>query len=92
MQVTFVAPEILAAVIGIKCWLVMHYKDQSESACLRHIETIWWWICVAIVIIGHHSLLVLTPLLNKTLSVFNHILPSMPIYIHTLLLFPIPPI
>ena len=92
MWVAFVAPELLAAVIGIKCGLVMHYEDQSESACLRHIKTVWWWICIAIIIVGHHSLLVLAPPLNKTLLVFNHILSFMPIHIHTLFLFPIPPV
>ena len=80
MWVTFVAPEILVAVIGIKCWLVMRYEDQPESACLRHIETIWWQICVAIVIIGHHSLLVLTAEQNS-FSIQSH--PPFHAHLHT---------
>jgi hypothetical protein len=76
------SPYSLAAVVLIKCGLVVGDEDESEWGTIRDWESVWAWEFMSIIIKLVEALLASFPPFNKLAPIFYDILPLVAVDVH----------
>ena len=78
-------PCNLAAVVLVKCGLIVSDENKSEWAVIGQWESDWAWEFTSIIVPLVEMLVIKFLLLNKCISIGHHILPLMAIDVHPIL-------
>src|SRR5258707_13119561 len=85
-------PCNLAAVVLVKCGLIVRDEDKSEWAIIGQWESNWAWEFTSIIVPLLETLVIKFPPLNKCTLIGHHILPLMAINVHPISGSLVPPV